>query len=394
MEPWQSWALTLVLGAAAYYYYSLSTRKNAARPARASSFSEETPARNTRKRDEPKPKRKPDTANKKKEQEAVNKAPTIVSHQDVDEEQDQDKQWAHQLAGLKKGTSLAPPERGNARSKTVKQRTAHVDHGLASGSSTNGADADVETSPAHSPALKAAAGGVADMLEAAAPGPSVLRLTEPTNPVAQKKTPKKAIPEPKETKKQRQNRKKVEQEKTIREEAEQARRVQLEQQRRTAREARGEPAKNGIGAARASNAWTAKKETTPNGEGPLLDTFEPKATTNSRPSASSGTSWERDLPSEEEQMRLAMADSGWNTVEKGKKGKKKTTSAEPEAVSAKEAPDVQSLPLTDTSNTSRSNTMSTDNDLKPNGLGASAVTVDYMRGDIGSHPQDSDWAVV
>ncbi|KAK8166830.1 hypothetical protein IWX90DRAFT_385917 [Phyllosticta citrichinensis] len=393
MEPWQSWALTLVLGTAAYYYYSLSTRKNAVRPARAASFSEDTPVRTTRKRDEPKPKRKPDTANKKKEQEAVNKAPAMVSQQAVDEEQDQDKQWAHQLAGLKKGTSLAPPERNNARSKTVKQRTADVDRGLTSGSSTNDADADAETSPAHSPALNAAAGGVADMLEAAAPGPSVLRLTEPTNPVAQKKTQKKAAPEPKETKKQRQNRKKVEQEKAIRDEAEQARRVQLEQQRRTAREARGEPAKNGIGAAPASNAWTAKKETTSNGDGPLLDTFEPKAT-NSRPSAPTGTIWERDLPSEEEQMRLAMADSGWNTVEKGKKGKKKTANAEPESVSAKEAPEVQSLPLTDTSNTSRSNTMSTDNDVKPNGLGASAVNVDYMRGDIGSHPQDSDWAVV
>lgn len=392
MEPWTSWALTLVAAAGLYYYYSVSNRKTPARAARAASFSQETPARTTRKRDEPKPKRKPDTAsNKKKEQEAANKTPTIVSQQVVEEEQDQDKQWAHQLAGLKKGTSLAPPERKNVRSKTVKQRAADVDRSFTSGSSNNGADADAEGSPAHSPALNAAAGGVADMLEEAAPGPSVLRLTEPTNPVIQKKTQKKASPEPKESKKQRQNRKKVEQEKAIREEAEAARRVQLEQQRRTAREARGEPAKNGVGAAPTSNAWTAKKETTSNGDAPLLDTFEPKAANSSAPT---GTSWARDLPSEEEQMRMAMADSGWNTVEKGKKGKKKTANTEPEAVTTKETPDVQSLPLTDTSNTSRSNTMSTDNEAKPNGLAASAVNIDYMRGEIGSHPQDSDWAVL
>ncbi|KAK7511586.1 hypothetical protein IWZ03DRAFT_417997 [Phyllosticta citriasiana] len=378
MEPWQSWALTLVRAqppitttastAGRTLFAPLVLRPSQKKRPPAPLASETNRNRSA----------SPDAANKKKDQEAANKASAIVSQQVGEEEQDQDKQWAHQLAGLKKGTSLAPPERKNVHSKTVKQRAADVDRGLTSGSSTNGADADAETSPAHSPALNAAAGGVADMLEEAAPGPSVLRLTEPTNPVAQKKTQKKAAPEPKEA---------------IREEAEAARRVQLEQQRRTAREARGEPAKNGIGAAPASNAWTAKRENTSNGNGPLLDTFEPQAT-NSRSSAPSGKSWERDLPSEEEQMRMAMADSGWNTVEKGKKGKKKTANAEPEAVSAKEAPEVQSLALTDTSNTSRSNTMSTDNEVKPSGLDASAVNVDYMRGDIGSHPQDSDWAVV
>ncbi|EKG19382.1 hypothetical protein MPH_03245 [Macrophomina phaseolina MS6] len=234
------------------------------------------------------------------------------------------------------------------------------------------------------------------MLEAPAAGPSVLRLTESTSPAPQKKQQKKASsPEPKETKKQRQNRKKAEQAKAEREEAEKARKVLLENQRRTARESRGEAAKNGLGApTSAPSAWAQKKEETKtNGSGALLDTFD----NNSSNLAASGTSatWERDLPSEEEQLRLAMEDSTWSTVEtKGKKSKKKPAQAEPEAEPyAVKTPEVRSLPLTETTNTSRSNTMSSDVEVA-NNLQASADISDYIQGQVGSHPQDSDWAVV
>lgn len=413
MEPWQSWGLFLALSAVAYFYYS-NQKRTTARPTRSQSIIEETAPRAARKREEAKPKRKTEgtasgsdaaarveklnekNKNKnKKDQKAAAKAPTFVAQPEVDDEKE-DKGWARQLAELKKGTNLAPPERKDGgRSKTVKQRAANADRAFASGSSTNGADADAEFSPAISPALKATASGrdVSDMLEAPAAGPSVLRLTESTSPAPEKKQQKKAAPEPKESKKQRQNRKKVEQAKAEREEAEKARRVLLENQRRTAREARGDPAKNGTSApTSAPSAWT-QKDNKANGSGALLDTFE----NDSSNLAASGTSatWERDLPSEEEQMRLAMEDSTWSTVEtKGKKGKKKTAQAEPEAEQyAVKTPEVRSLPLTETTNTSRSNTMSSD--FEPtNGLKASADISDYIQGQVGSHPQDSDWAVV
>ncbi|KAB2577492.1 hypothetical protein DBV05_g3917 [Lasiodiplodia theobromae] len=411
MEPWQSWGLFLTLSIAAYFYYS-NQKKATARPARTQSVAEDTAVRPARKREEAKPKRKTDgvasgsdaakgsekNRNKnKKEQKPAAKAPTFAPPPEVDDDEKEDKEWARQLAELKKGTNLAPPERkvgGGAR--TVKQRAANADRAFTSGSSTNGADADAEFSPAISPALNASASGrdISDMLEAPSAGPSVLRLTEPTGPAPAKKQQKKASPEPKETKKQRQNRKKVEQAKALREEDEAARKVLMEQQRRTAREARGEPAKNGLGApTSAPSAWTQKEKSKANGSGELLDTFDNEASN----LAASGTStnWERDLPSEEEQMRLAMEDSTWSTVEtKGKKGKKKTAQAEPEAEQyAVKTPEVRSLPLTETTNTSRSNTMSSD--VEPtNGLKGSADISDYIQGQVGSHPQDSDWAVV
>ncbi|KAH7028391.1 hypothetical protein B0J12DRAFT_354199 [Macrophomina phaseolina] len=419
MEPWQSWGLFLALSALAYFYYS-SQKKPTARPARSQSVTEETAPRPARKREEARSKRKTegaasgsdatarvDKSNEpksraqkgKQEQKATAKAPAFVAQPAADDEEKEDKEWARQLAELKKGTNLNPPERKDGgRSKTVKQRAANADRAFTSGSSTNGADADAEFSDAVSPALNASASGrdVSDMLEAPAAGPSVLRLTESTSPAPQKKQQKKASsPEPKETKKQRQNRKKAEQAKAEREEAEKARKVLLENQRRTARESRGEAAKNGLGApTSAPSAWAQKKEETKtNGSGALLDTFD----NNSSNLAASGTSatWERDLPSEEEQLRLAMEDSTWSTVEtKGKKSKKKPAQAEPEAEPyAVKTPEVRSLPLTETTNTSRSNTMSSDVEVA-NNLQASADISDYIQGQVGSHPQDSDWAVV
>ncbi|KAL1642446.1 hypothetical protein SLS58_005520 [Diplodia intermedia] len=409
MEPWQSWGLFLTLSIAAYFYYS-SQKKTTARPARSQSVAEEPAVRPARK--EAKPKRKTDgvasgsdaakagekNRNKnKKEQKAATKAPAFVAQPEADDDDKEDKEWARQLAELKKGTNLAPPERrSGGASRTVKQRAANADRAFTSGSSTNGADADAEFSPAISPALNASSSSrdVSDMLEAPATGPSVIRLTESTNPAAAKKQQKKAEPESKESKKQRQNRKKVEQAKALREEEEAARKIMMEQQRRAAREARGEPAKNGLGApTSAPSVWTQKENPKANGSGDLLDTFdnEPSNLT----ASGTSTTWERDLPSEEEQLRLAMADSTWSTVEtKGKKGKKKTAQAEPETEQyAVKTPEVRSLPLTETTNTSRSNTMSSD--VEPtNGLKGSADISDYIQGQVGSHPQDSDWAVV
>lgn len=408
MEPWQSWALFLALSGAVYLYYS-NSKKTPIRPVRRQSVAEEAIPRPARKREQPKPKRKPEStasgsdaaarleksaepksANKKKDQKATAKAqapaPVATFDADNDDDKDADREWARQLAELKKGTSLAAPQRKDSgRGKTVKQRAANADRAFTSGSD----DADAEGSPFLS------GRDVSDMLEAPGAGPSVLRLTESTNPVPAKKQQKKAAPEPQESKKQRQNRKKVEQAKAEREDAEKARKVLMENQRRNAREARGEPAKNGLsaGPTPASNAWSEKEGGKVNGSGALLDTFEHDG--GSSNVAASGTSWERDLPSEEEQLRLAMEDSNWNTVEtKGKKSKKKPSPAEPEVEQfAVKTPEIKSLPLTETTNTSRSNI--TSSDFEPtNGLGASADISSHLQDQVGSHPQDSDWAVV
>jgi len=158
--------------------------------------------------------------------------------------------------------------------------------------------------------------------------------------------------EPAETKKQRQNRRKAEERKAAREEAEKHRRVLLEKQLRTAREAEGRPAKNGLGVTSkppAKSAWTStstsvgvdsKKEAAENVS--LLDTFDssnrsedasldgPTSSSTSDTGNSKSThQWEQDLPSEEEQMRIIKEqedDAGWNTVGKSRKKKKATDS--------------------------------------------------------------------
>ncbi|KAH0538636.1 hypothetical protein FGG08_004773 [Glutinoglossum americanum] len=222
-------------------------------------------------------------------------------------------------------------------------------------SSTTGADADDDLSPVASPFMEARPvgeayedAGLSDMLEAPPSGPSVLRLTEPTQP-ARTQRPKQQVSQIQETKKQRQNRKKNEAKKAEREEAENERRILLEKQRRTAREAEGRPAKNGMGngmgfasKSLVTSVWASSGELVngrPESEASLetgdilyLDTFE--SNQNSRAGGSSlavaakGTpldNWERDLPSEEEQLRIIneMNDGGWNTVPGTRKGKKK-----------------------------------------------------------------------
>jgi hypothetical protein len=144
-----------------------------------------------------------------------------------------------------------------------------------------------------------------------------------------------------ESKKQRQNRKKVEEAKAAREEEEKARKALEEKQRRVAREARGEPAKNGLGQSKppASNPWTevpsrgAVQPPKPASTGQLLDTFESPVQTATKTTApTSGAAKTstplNSLPSEEEQMRLAMEDSAWTTVPKGGKTKRKTVNEE------------------------------------------------------------------
>lgn len=163
------------------------------------------------------------------------------------------------------------------------------------------------------------------------PGEKAVRSTKPQ--------PHKTESAP-ETKKQRQNRKKVEEAKAARQEGEKQRQALLENQRRTAREARGEAAKNGLGHANspASNAWTtvssrgAVQPPSSASTSQLLDTFESASTGSTSDAPTTGTAQTaaslNGVPTEEEQVRLAMADSAWTTVPKGGKKTRKTVNEE------------------------------------------------------------------
>ncbi|KAH8808367.1 hypothetical protein F5884DRAFT_857903 [Xylogone sp. PMI_703] len=266
-----------------------------------------------------------------------------------DEEID-NKEFARQLSSAKAGTLLAPKPQNATRQKSVKQSRAQEkkvpvetssDNATAPSSATGG-DADDDQSSLNSPELGATSaaspvsGDVSDMLEAPGQGPSVLRVTEPTGPARPKKEKTRAAFEQVETKKQRQNRKKAELKKQIREEEEKERKVLMEKQRRTAREAEGRPAKDGSAFLAShppsTSAWAAGSGAAKTSEPKhveLLDTYEPS--TKQAPetiyseSELAGSDWQKSLPSEEEQMRIAVEDSNWSVVKGKERGKKKKT---------------------------------------------------------------------
>jgi len=178
---------------------------------------------------------------------------------------------------------------------------------------------------------------VSDMLGERSVSPAVMSIKPSEKPARSVKGQTQKAEVAQETKKQRQNRKKVEEAKAAREEEEKARKALEEKQRRVARESRGEPAKNGLGQSKApaTNAWTevpSRGAVQPPKAAPqLLDTFEAApAPTKAAPTngtAATPASY-NGLPSEEEQLRLAMEDSAWTTVPKGGKTKRKTVNEE------------------------------------------------------------------
>lgn len=168
------------------------------------------------------------------------------------------------------------------------------------------------------------------MLEEPIVAPTILSIKPSDKPSRPSKPKAQKVETPQETKKQRQNKKKNEEAKAAREEDEKQRQILLEKQRRTAREARGEPAKNGLQAANAptSSPWTAVpsrgavQPPVPAPSVQLLDTFDAPPTSekpvngSAPPAASIGMT-------EEEQVKLAIEDSAWSTVPKGGKKQRK-----------------------------------------------------------------------
>jgi len=402
MDPWKSWTVVAVVGAGAYWYYT-----NQQKDKRGSTVLAQ-PIQPSRRKVEAKIKRKKDARAGASDQAAsdavtaasvslpsssgeqakhrkggkkkpcktgkssavsVTSEAPLVEESGGDDEAD-DKEFARQLTSVKTGTALTNTGKAVKPPRTVKQSRAHgAGNGapdsvlpdikdLSGQSSTTGADADDDFSVTNSPefgAIRRGEEGVSDMLEQPAPGPSVLRLTESTKPQRPSAPKQSKSTDVQESKKQRQRKAKREAEKAALDQAEKERRVLLEKQLRTAREARGEPAKNGVPvqAPPKSNAWANPTNGTdtvsaPVNEAsrstvPLLDTFdkaskpvngnEQISVAKRDPDSSLSDSKLSDLhwPSEEEQMRMLgeiEGSSSWQMVN----GKKRRGSKKPESV--------------------------------------------------------------
>lgn len=202
-------------------------------------------------------------------------------------------QFASRMQQARQGTNLQTPKSKDARVKTVKARaSANAFATPFSNNSENNTEQEEEREEeiGHS---TTAAGDVSDMLEPTAPPPSTIRITAPTEPSKATSTFRSVREDAVETKKQRQNRKKAEERKALREEEEAARKMLEERQRRTAREARGEPAKNDVQArVPVRSPWAqGNAEPASNAGGPqgaMLDTFDAESTgsSNGGPGAS------------------------------------------------------------------------------------------------------------
>jgi hypothetical protein len=277
------------------------------------------------------------------QQPKVDPTPEVVVHEDKPERESDISvaQFAQQMTQARQGSKLTAPKGKENRVKTVKQGKARDTPILSSESSQaggeTGAEADDDMSPAASPALNS--GDVSDMLEPTPSGPTSIRLTAPLIPQKQR-APKQAKEEVVESKKARQNRKKVEERRIQREAEEKERKALEERQRRAAREARGEPAKNGIPVARvpANNPWDEKNAadatTVQNGaavndHAPLLDTFDVESTdsfTGGRAnSAAEANSSHYDDAQVAKAVRESENEAGWTTVSVGKKQAKPRT---------------------------------------------------------------------
>jgi hypothetical protein len=345
METWMSWVLVIVISGAAYLYYSQKDNRV------------QTRGRST-----------------------VPKAP--VSWTDTE---------------AKKAPKAEKPAKSvkNAVQEVGKNVEAYL-----STASTTGADADDDLTPATSPSLGATQNpsgkNVSDMLEPQA-FRQILKIGASEKPARSAKPQQQRSETQEKTKKQRQNEKKKEEAKAAREADEVERKKLAEQQRRTAREARGEPARNGLQSAQAptSNAWnrpatqTAPAQAAP-ANGQLLDTIDNVSTGSSSEAATNGmaptpdsTSYSN-LPSEEDQLRLALEDSAWTTVPKGKKSKKVKAADEgsDSGASAEPAPvPVQAVKPVAAKKAENVKPASRYEVLSPPVIEA-------------SHPMDSDWPVV
>ncbi|CAG8004405.1 unnamed protein product [Penicillium salamii] len=385
MNPYISWAILLVVAGGLGWYYTNGSTPKAKTVIRSTAEKTEATIAPKKQKRKSKPAAEPVTAQKSEVQTVV--SPPTTEDEKPDEEIDR-KEMARRMAGMKAGPpSTAAPAPTKSQKKN-KKKTAQLDVSDTRASSTTGAEADDDLSPAASPSVNAtvpSAGYVSDMLEAPAAGASVLRVTGnvENQPKKQKAQTFKEV----ETKKQRQQRLKNEARKQQVQEAEVERKKLLEKQLHTARESeRREAARS---SAPAANAWQTKEApvkangasrpapvaaaAAPAAPVDLLDTFE---------SSAPPKKWQQNLPSEEEQMRLLEATNGndeWTTVSKVKKQPKKKGGKTDESVSETSASENQSAPVAPVP-------------IEPRVTVTPTYLPDILRSREKGHPLDSDWA--
>lgn len=366
------WTIVIAGGFVVYQYYNGGVNKKGARnlaqkvsqkipavtptdsrPAKAQRKDSKRPAVKSKQSDAP------SKATEKKADTSGAQESSAARSSAVEKDTD-DTAFAHALAQRRTGVATKSTKTEAKREKTVKQSAANKQAELSATSST-AADAEDNTSPVLSPQPQndtPSGRDVSDMLEAPQAGPSVLRLTEPEfqKPARQPKQQKPAQ-EP-ESKKARQNRKKKEDAARVRQEQEQERRVLMEKQMRTARESRGEAAKNGVPVAvQPNNVWPTGQQAVPVTasivpDAPLLDTFSadnvstsssvaPETPASASVNGVNGIQYS--LPDEDEQMRqlIEQDDSAWTSVP-SKKSKKADQSAQTGAVQPPTAPSKKS----------------------------------------------------
>lgn len=396
-NPYISWAVVLVVAGGLGWYYNGPKPKDRVSAKPVDEKVDHAPAAKKQKR---KPKKSPEPSVTPKDR-AVESPAAEPQSQDAEkpDEEIDNNEMAKRFAAVKNGAPQVGTDSSKSQKSKKKKATsaAHLEGGSSdrSGSrvstrtpSTTGAEADDDLSSTESPAVNASvptAGHVSDMLEAPAPGASVLRVTGSmeTEPKKQKPQSFKQV----ETKKQRQQRMKNEARKSQVQEAEEQRRKLLEKQLHSAREAeRREAAK--AKPATPTNAWQTKDKPNTNGvqnapqslQAGLLDTFEPE-TPSAQPTQTAPDSkkWAQGLPSEDEQMRMLGASNGqdeWTTVS-SKKMKKKGGKAD-DSVSETSASESQSTPA--------------PAPVQPKVTVTPTYIPDVLRSTGKGHPLDSDWA--
>ncbi|OJJ49794.1 hypothetical protein ASPZODRAFT_1030471 [Penicilliopsis zonata CBS 506.65] len=397
MNPLVSWALLLVVAGGLGYYYTNGPNakgKPVIKPLleKVDNIPAAAKKQKRKVRKSPEPAAAPARP--------VEATPVIAVTENERPEQDVDqKEMARRLTAAKNGTPLATSA-GNKKKKAGSSERS-VSSVSTRTSSTAGADADDDLSPATSPVVQAtvpgSAGYVSDMLEAPAPAASVLRVTG-SLPEEQPKKQKAQTFKPVETKKQRQQRLKNEARKQQVQEAEEQRRKLLEKQMHTARESERREAAAKAQRAPTTNAWAAKDVTnvassSSSSSAPaaaaknikktveLLDTFDAKE---NQPVSSSSSKWtQEELPTEEEQLRLLGAsttEDEWTTVSKKPKKKGgKTDESVSEASASESQPYVAAAAAPA---------------VKPVELPAvtQVYIPDILRNQGKGHPLDSDWA--
>ncbi|KAL2820769.1 hypothetical protein BJX63DRAFT_283840 [Aspergillus granulosus] len=389
MNPYISWAIVLVVAGSLGWYYS---ETNAKTKSPAKPILEKTETVPVAKKQKRKAKKSPESPAAPSEKPAFE---AQAPESDIPDEEIDKQELAKRFAAVKNGTSSSQFASGESKSQKKKKTKAAAARQLEPTtaerspsrvsnrtSSTTGADADDDLSSAGSPQVNAtvpAAGYVSDMLEAPAPGASILRVTGSVDSDSQKKKAKPQNFKQVETKKQRQQRVKNEARKQQVQEAEEERRKLLEKQLHTAREAERREAAKSTSVPQ-TNAWQSKDSAKAvNGTAPvaqsskveLLDTFEPVA--------ASATSQDfQALPSEEEQMRILGAANGpdaWTTVGT-KKPKKKGGKTDESEASASESQPILSAPTP----------------VEPKVKVTPTYLPDILRSNKKGHPLDSDWA--